>query len=122
MFPNVSVRTISNDLAATNSVSQTVENILNGAIDDPLVDDDPHIPSPHQIHIDEVPQVTTDSSTTVQHESSAELPVRSCQKPATLRQRKVSKKYEEYDEKITAISVEDSFEEKKQKMIAAARK
>ena len=44
MFPHVSIHTIGIDLNNTNSVTQTVDNILNGAVVNPL--DQPH-PPPH---------------------------------------------------------------------------
>ncbi len=36
MFPHMSLHTISTDLTSTNSVSQTIDNILNGDVVDPI--------------------------------------------------------------------------------------
>ncbi len=136
LFPHISIHTISTDLNTTNSVTQTIDNILSGAVIDTL--DQPH-PVTHPL-----PTIQSLSSTHIVQESPIDS--RSDEQPTQtgdikgfdneLRQRRRLEKYNEDEKDNSNNSTQDggsssnntisngdlTFEDKKKRLILESRK
>ena len=130
MFPHMSLHTISTDLTNTNSVSQTIDNILNGDVVDPIDHPRPlpHPPTPPPPYEEPPKEMSMERGGVSDNDQSEQ---------SALRRRITSQvKYQDNDKssELTIDSLyslergdsqdngELSYEEKKKRMINEARR